>query len=160
MEDILQVLNKSRTGKKHDMETLEGYYFYPLKYSVEAVEQMESIIFERVGDKKGLMNKISKTSKDGKLKESEIISQLDGKDLKTLYKATEKGLEKDKEYLSIILKYGIGENNFGGNVKSEGALIQNGIPQSFIDGLLNNVNILNEIVSVIKLFNAPLNNSQ
>lgn len=160
MEDILQVINKSRTGKRHDMETLEGYFFYPLKYSVEAVDKMESIIFEKVGDKKNLMSKITKTMKDGKINEKDIISQLNGKDLQTLFKATNKGLKKDKEFLSLILKYGIGENNFGSNVNPEGANVSGGVPQSFIDGLLQNVEIVNEIISAIELFNAPLNSSQ
>ena len=148
---------RTRQGKKHELETLPGYYFHPVKFSVEGNDEIVAISLKK---KEGLSPKtlkkireIAGAKKD--MSEAEIINSIPDDDLLEILRESDAKLLNSAELKRAKIKHGFGKNNFEG-VDNEGAEGKKGVSDDFIDDILQHVEVVNEIVGAIEVWNRPL----
>jgi hypothetical protein len=145
-----------RIGDRHELESLPGLWFRPQKYSVEgdeAVALAQLKLKERFKPDtiRRLLDKV-KDNPDPEIKVEDLLLNLDDEELSAIMEdASDVPAGAQTEYKRLVLLYGIGEHSFK-NKKGELETVN----EDFVDRILQDKDLTDEMVSVIVRWNRPL----
>lgn len=137
-------------GEKAELDTLPGYWVKPLKYSIQAKDEINAIqckLQKGINKKElaSLMQKLKDIRKgDESPKDEEILSQISEGELETLLNMQN---TESKELTRIKILYGVAEHNFDGVSVAELA-----------EDILDYEEVALEILTIVEEFNRPLAN--
>ena len=142
-------------GEKHELETLEGYWFRPRKYSVPGEEEINSA-GSGIGDKlpASVVKKlipIYQGKSLGEITEEAIIGELNDDELAELLKVSMGSRQAETDIAAKILEHGIGEHNLYDQEQAS-----TDVSSELIDALLEYAATVAEMVKVIQGYNRPL----
>ncbi len=143
-----------RLGEKHDLESLEGHWIKPIKYSIEGEEEI-NLAKLRLKDHypKGFIRKLAKKYPGLESKKpAEMAAALDEEDLdEMLNQTTNLTPGEQSAHIQLTLLHGIGEHNMeNGEGKPEK------VTEDFIKRICENKELATEIQAVIVDHNRPL----
>lgn len=130
-------------GEKVQLETFEGYWIRPKKWSIQAKDEINAVQrrIQKGIDKKALMSVYAK-SKGKNYSEEELLEKISPEELGAFLDSN--SLEA-KDFVEIKLKYGIAEHNF------EGAKVKD-----LAHDILEYEDIAIEMLKIVEDFNRPL----
>jgi len=149
--DWEKVARRSNLGPRHDIETLEGEYFFrPRKYSIDGEAEIQSASGQiRAGMPPKLMARLMDIS-DEKLTPKQVVAMLEPEERAQLVEvATKSDAAEAVHVRRLMLLHGIGDHNLDGTDNT-------GADDDFVTRLLEYPNVTNEMLGVIKEWNAPL----
>lgn len=143
-----------RLGDKHELESLEGCWIKPIKYSIEGEEAINQARL-KIRDKfpKGMISKLAKKYKGlDELTPMEMVAKLSEDEMEELLEqtaATEPGSQT--EHIKLVLWHGIGEHNLkNGDGKAEE------VNEDFAARICEYKDLAIEMLGVIEAHNRPL----
>lgn len=150
---------RTREGEKHEMETLPGFYFYPVKFSIEGTDELNSIILDKKNSLSRSSIKVIKeiAGKKNIQTKEDVMKELTEDQVLDVLNTADKSLLADGPTFKAKLKYGFGRNNFG-DVETAGASGPEGkiTNDKFLDELIVYDEVVREIVGAIDIWNSPL----
>ena len=162
--DFKQALKRTRVGERHEMETLPGYFFSPVKFSVEGSDAIKAVTAKNKDllDAKSLKRiKEIAADEDGKrMDTAALLEKLSDEEFADIVHSLNASSLGSLELSRVKIKYGLGPNNLGAGVSTEGALVKGGVPDEFVEDVLQNAEIAEELVGVINIWNSPLAGKQ
>lgn len=154
-----EAARRIREGKRHDLETLPGKYFHPIKYSASGMDEINAANLARKGAiPPKLLKKAKDLARQGKSQE-EIMDTFTDEELLEFVRGTDPGAMSTIEIKRAKIKHGFGPNNFGGDIPPEGSL-NKPLSEENLDKILLYGDMVTEIVGAIDIFNRPLASRQ